>query len=172
MTISIQFAENRMLDRNGREIDYLRISVTDRCNLRCKYCMPDGIQSLPMSEILTYEEMCTIAETAAELMRTRTLAARHGPPGISGRATGSMLENTGAGEYVPFLGGGRRDVYSMGYDSRGTRNALKAYVLNYGRGKSLRGDRFITGKKKETEEAVQQAMAQEASAALKEATGG
>ena len=67
MTISIQFAENRMLDRNGREIDYLRISVTDRCNLRCKYCMPDGIQSLPMSEILTYEEMCTIAETAAEL---------------------------------------------------------------------------------------------------------
>ena len=67
MTISIQFAENRMLDRNGRKIDYLRISVTDRCNLRCKYCMPDGIQSLPMSEILTYEEMCTIAETAAEL---------------------------------------------------------------------------------------------------------
>ena len=67
MTISIQFAENRMLDHNGRKIDYLRISVTDRCNLRCKYCMPDGIQSLPMSEILTYEEMCTIAETAAEL---------------------------------------------------------------------------------------------------------
>ena len=56
-----------MIDHNGREIDYLRISVTDRCNLRCKYCMPDGIECLPMSEILTYEEICTIAETAAEL---------------------------------------------------------------------------------------------------------
>lgn len=56
-----------MLDHKGREIDYLRISVTDRCNLRCKYCMPDGIECLPMSEILTYEEICTIAETATEL---------------------------------------------------------------------------------------------------------
>ena len=56
-----------MLDHNGREIDYLRISVTDRCNLRCRYCMPEGIKCLPMPEILTYEEICTIAETAAEL---------------------------------------------------------------------------------------------------------
>lgn len=56
-----------MLDHNGREIDYLRISVTDRCNLRCRYCMPDGIKSLPMPEILTYEEICRVAETAAEL---------------------------------------------------------------------------------------------------------
>lgn len=56
-----------MLDQKGREIDYLRISVTDRCNLRCKYCMPHGIKCLPMREILTYEEICTIAETAAEL---------------------------------------------------------------------------------------------------------
>lgn len=56
-----------MLDHNGREIDYLRISVTDRCNLRCKYCMPDGIKNLPMPEILSYEEIRTIAEEAAEL---------------------------------------------------------------------------------------------------------
>ena len=56
-----------MLDHSGREINYLRISVTDRCNLRCRYCMPDGIKSLPMPEILTYEEICKVAETAAEL---------------------------------------------------------------------------------------------------------
>ena len=56
-----------MLDHNGREIDYLRISVTDRCNLRCRYCMPEGIKCLPMPEILTYEEICTVAETAAKL---------------------------------------------------------------------------------------------------------
>ena len=56
-----------MLDHNGREIDYLRISVTDRCNLRCRYCMPEGIKCLPMPEILTYEEICAVAEAAAEL---------------------------------------------------------------------------------------------------------
>ena len=56
-----------MFDHNGRNIDYLRISVTDRCNLRCKYCMPEGIKNLPMSEILTYEEICTVVEAAAEL---------------------------------------------------------------------------------------------------------
>ena len=56
-----------MFDHNGRNIDYLRISVTDRCNLRCKYCMPEGINNLPMSEILTYEEICTVVEAAAEL---------------------------------------------------------------------------------------------------------
>ena len=56
-----------MLDHNGRKIDYLRISVTDRCNLRCRYCMPDGICSVPMSQILTYEEIRTVAEAAAEL---------------------------------------------------------------------------------------------------------
>ena len=46
-----------MKDGWGRTIDYMRISITDRCNLRCRYCMPDGIQSLPRREILTLEEM-------------------------------------------------------------------------------------------------------------------
>jgi GTP 3',8-cyclase len=45
-------------DKNHRTISYLRLSVTDRCNLRCIYCMPEeGIQFIPHSEILTYEEM-------------------------------------------------------------------------------------------------------------------
>ena len=52
-------------DRCGRVIDYLRISITDRCNLRCRYCMPEDIALLPMSEILTYEEILEIAEAAA-----------------------------------------------------------------------------------------------------------
>ena len=56
-----------MLDQYGRKIDYLRISVTDRCNLRCRYCMPDGIRSVPMSEILTYEEICAVAGVASQL---------------------------------------------------------------------------------------------------------
>ncbi len=54
-----------MLDSFGREISYLRISVTDRCNLRCVYCMPpQGIKLLPHGEILSYEEIAAVARVA------------------------------------------------------------------------------------------------------------
>ncbi len=47
-----------MKDKYGRSIDYLRISVTDRCNLRCTYCMPeDGVESFSHSDILSYDEI-------------------------------------------------------------------------------------------------------------------
>ncbi|MDR1030061.1 MAG: GTP 3',8-cyclase MoaA [Treponema sp.] len=46
-----------MLDPFNRTIDYMRISITDRCNLRCIYCMPQKIRSLPETEILSYEEI-------------------------------------------------------------------------------------------------------------------
>lgn len=56
------------LDAYNRPISYLRISVTDRCNLRCVYCMPlDGVPLCSHHEILTYEEIGTIARAAAEL---------------------------------------------------------------------------------------------------------
>ncbi len=55
-------------DSFQRPIDYLRISVTDRCNLRCVYCMPeDGIQMMRHDDILSYEEIRSIAAAAAEL---------------------------------------------------------------------------------------------------------
>jgi cyclic pyranopterin phosphate synthase len=55
-------------DPFNRPINYLRISVTDRCNLRCIYCMPaEGISLLSHDEILTYEETTTIVRLAAEL---------------------------------------------------------------------------------------------------------
>ncbi len=54
-----------MLDRCGREINYMRISITDRCNLRCRYCMPKGIELLPMKDILTYEEIERVCTAAA-----------------------------------------------------------------------------------------------------------
>jgi len=55
-------------DAFGRTIDYLRISVTDRCNLRCAYCMPpQGIEWKPHSQILTYEEITTVVRAAAAL---------------------------------------------------------------------------------------------------------
>ncbi len=55
-------------DSFQRPITYLRVSVTDRCNLRCVYCMPEeGISLLPMSDILRYEEIVTIVRAAVEL---------------------------------------------------------------------------------------------------------
>ncbi len=57
-----------MQDSFGRKIDYMRISVTDRCNLRCKYCMPqDGVKSLEHSDILRFEEISKIALACTNL---------------------------------------------------------------------------------------------------------
>ncbi len=56
-----------MKDSYGRIIDYMRISITDRCNLRCRYCMPEGISQVPMEEILTYEEIEELCRAASEL---------------------------------------------------------------------------------------------------------
>ena len=56
-----------MKDRFGRDITYLRISVTDLCNLRCKYCMPEsGVESLCHSDILSLEEIVEIVKVAAK----------------------------------------------------------------------------------------------------------
>ncbi|MBV9104197.1 MAG: GTP 3',8-cyclase MoaA [Candidatus Eremiobacteraeota bacterium] len=57
-----------MMDAFRRPITYLRISVTDRCNLRCVYCMPEsGLPWIPKREILTYEEIVRIVEGAASV---------------------------------------------------------------------------------------------------------
>ncbi|MBC7099477.1 radical SAM protein, partial [Candidatus Bipolaricaulota bacterium] len=56
------------LDRFGRKISYLRISVTDRCNFRCVYCMPPrGVPWRPHGEILRYEEIVRVVRAAATL---------------------------------------------------------------------------------------------------------
>ena len=59
---------NNLIDSSQRHVNYLRISVTDRCNLRCIYCMPEGgVQWLPHNEILTYEEIATVVRVGAAL---------------------------------------------------------------------------------------------------------
>ena len=60
-----------MKDRFGRTIDYMRISITDRCNLRCAYCMPHAIPHLPHSDILRYEEILRVVRSAVGLGITR-----------------------------------------------------------------------------------------------------
>src|SRR5207249_2596691 len=57
-----------MQDRHGHRISYLRVSITDRCNERCTYCMPQELQEwLPRSEILTYEETLRLIRIGVEL---------------------------------------------------------------------------------------------------------
>ena len=55
-----------MFDRYQREIHYLRLSVTDLCNLRCRYCMPDGVEKLEREAVLTYEELLRLAALFAQ----------------------------------------------------------------------------------------------------------
>ncbi len=57
-----------MIDGNGRNIDYIRISLIDRCNLRCVYCMPkQGVELVPHKEILDYEEILRLTKIFAGL---------------------------------------------------------------------------------------------------------
>lgn len=61
-----------MIDRLGRNITYLRISVTDKCNLRCRYCMPeDGVCKKDHTDMLTEDEIVNAAKAAAELGITK-----------------------------------------------------------------------------------------------------
>lgn len=64
--------QNYLIDNHSRQIDYLRISLTDRCNLRCSYCMPEeGIKYVPHESILTYEENYRLVKIFAEMGITK-----------------------------------------------------------------------------------------------------
>ncbi|MGH7670503.1 MAG: GTP 3',8-cyclase MoaA [Gemmatimonadaceae bacterium] len=69
-------------DQFGRSIEYLRISVTDRCNFRCRYCLPaEGLEWLPKAEILSYEEIAAVVRQLAPL-GLRRLRITGGEPTI------------------------------------------------------------------------------------------
>jgi cyclic pyranopterin phosphate synthase len=57
----------QLIDRFGRTVDYLRISITDRCDFRCLYCMAEDMTFLPRAQVLTLEEIYTLARAFAEL---------------------------------------------------------------------------------------------------------
>lgn len=60
-----------MRDQFGREIDYMRVSVTDRCNLRCRYCMPAGVELTGHNDVLRYEEFLRVCALAVTLGVTK-----------------------------------------------------------------------------------------------------
>lgn len=82
MSIARESLGEPLKDQFGRSIQYLRISVTDRCNFRCVYCMPaEGLQWLPKQEILSYEEIVAIVRQLAPL-GLRRLRITGGEPTI------------------------------------------------------------------------------------------
>lgn len=84
-----------MRDAYGREIDYLRVSLTDRCNLRCRYCMPpEGVPKLEHRDILSLEETAEIAEAAVAL-GVRKIRLTGGEPLVR-RGVLGLVEHLGA----------------------------------------------------------------------------
>jgi cyclic pyranopterin phosphate synthase len=61
----------QLIDPFGRTIEYLRISVTDRCDLRCSYCMSEDVEFLPRQDILSFEEIIRLATSFAQLGVTK-----------------------------------------------------------------------------------------------------
>jgi cyclic pyranopterin phosphate synthase len=69
---SAEPAIGSLVDRQRRTIDYLRLSVTDRCNYRCTYCMPeDGVAHVDRADVLSFEEICALGRCFTRLGVTR-----------------------------------------------------------------------------------------------------
>ena len=110
---------NSLIDQHGRAIRYLRISVTDRCDLRCRYCMAEQMTFLPRSALLSLEEIAIIAERFVARGVTKIR--------LSG---GEPLVRRDVGELVKRLGrhvGGGLDELTM--TTNGTRLAEHAGAL-------------------------------------------
>ena len=109
-----------LVDGFGREINYLRLSVTDRCNLRCFYCMRDEVTFLPKSEILSLEEMERLAASFIRL-GVRKLRLTGGEPLVRPGVTG-LIERLGA-----WVGSGELDELTL--TTNGTLLASRAAAL-------------------------------------------
>jgi len=83
----------QLVDRFGRTVDYLRISITDRCDFRCVYCMSEEMSFLPRAQILTLEEIAFIAKAFTEL-GVKKIRITGGEPLVRGGAL-SLLQEIG-----------------------------------------------------------------------------
>src|SRR5256885_8116095 len=103
-------AMSTLIDQFGRTIEYLRISVTDRCNFRCSYCMPlEGLPWLPKSDILSYEEIAEVVRQLAPL-GLRRVRITGGEPTIRPQLATlvRMLRDVPAVEDIPLSTNGVR----------------------------------------------------------------
>lgn len=84
-------------DGLGRVHDYLRISLVDRCNLRCTYCMPEHVRFLPMARLMQREEILAIARLFAEDYGLRRIRLTGGEPLLRKDAAGIIADLAGLG---------------------------------------------------------------------------
>jgi cyclic pyranopterin phosphate synthase len=126
-----------MKDSFGRTIDYLRISITDRCNLRCIYCMPpEGVESMPHADILRFEEILRLCRVLAAL-GIRNVKITGGEPLVRRGAAGLVRGIKGLegiekvtittngvllGEYLDALAGAGLDAINISLDSLNEEN--------------------------------------------------
>jgi cyclic pyranopterin phosphate synthase len=87
-------ATTNLIDKYGRHIDYVRLSVTDRCDFRCVYCMSEKMTFLPREQVLSLEEIFRIAQTFVKL-GVKRLRLTGGEPLIRSNIM-SLIENIGA----------------------------------------------------------------------------
>ncbi|MCW8887165.1 MAG: radical SAM protein, partial [Motiliproteus sp.] len=71
MTVNNKAETPKLVDRFGRSVDYVRISVTDRCDFRCVYCMSEQMKFLPREQVLSLEEIEQVARAFVELGVTK-----------------------------------------------------------------------------------------------------
>lgn len=88
-----QSSPSSLIDRFGRTVDYLRISITDRCDFRCLYCMAEDMAFLPRAQVLTLEEIYTLARAFAEL-GVKKIRVTGGEPLVRKGAL-ALLQNIG-----------------------------------------------------------------------------
>ena len=88
-----------LVDRHGRVATDLRVSLTDRCNLRCTYCMPpEGLDWLPKVEVLTDEEIVRLVRIGVEQLGIREVRFTGGEPLLRPGLVGIVAAATVAGE--------------------------------------------------------------------------
>jgi GTP 3',8-cyclase len=85
--------QNTLIDKFGRRVDYIRLSVTDRCDFRCVYCMTEDMTFLPRKEVLSLEELYLIATAFTEL-GVRKIRITGGEPLVRNNVL-SLLEKLG-----------------------------------------------------------------------------
>src|SRR5579884_1198035 len=133
-----------LVDPHGRTVRDLRISVTDRCNFRCTYCMPEeGMKWLPRSDVLTFEEMERVARVCVERFGFDGIRITGGEPTV--RAQLPVLISKLAALRVPATG----DPVDLAMTTNGVSLALLADDLRRAGLRrlnvscdSLRADRF------------------------------
>ena len=114
---------SKLIDKFGRHIDYIRLSVTDRCDFRCVYCMTEDMQFLPRKQILSLEELYRVARVFTEL-GVKKIRLTGGEPMVRSNVM-SLIEKLGAlpglEELLLTTNGAQLDKYAVALKAAGVK---------------------------------------------------